>query len=134
MVSLHVTVPKKRVVRRFVERTLQQERLGFEAYVWAIHRITGLLLLIFIILHLCTLSSILKGEVAYDRILSFMESPIVKIGEIMILWVVFFHSLNGFRLILFNLFPTINHKRFAYSISIMSLILMSISIPFVIWI
>jgi len=134
MVSLHMSVPRKKVLRRFVERTLQQERLGFEAYVWAAHRITGLLLLIFIIFHLFTLSSILRGEVAYDRILSFMESPVVKVGEIMLLWVVLFHSLNGFRLILLNLFPTINHKRFAYSISIMSLILVSLSIPFIIWI
>ena len=134
MVPLDVSMPKKKVLRPFVERTLQQERLGFEAYVWAAHRITGLLLLAFLIFHLFTLSSILRGEVTYNRILSFMESPVLKVGEIMLLWVVLFHSLNGFRLILFNLFPTINHKRFAYSISIMSLILVSLSIPFIIWI
>ena len=133
MVTLDMAVPKKKVLRRFAERTLQQERLGFEAYVWAAHRITGLLLLAFLIFHLFTLSSILRGGVAYDQILSFMESPIIKIGEIMLLWVVLFHSLNGFRLILFNLFPTINHKRFAYAISIVSLILVSLSIPFIVW-
>jgi len=133
MVSLHVSMPKTKVLRRFVERTLQQERLGFEAYVWAAHRITGLLLLAFLIFHLFTLSSILRGDVAYNRILSFMESPVMKFGEIVLLWVVLFHSLNGFRLILFNLFPTINHKRFAYSISIISLILVSVSIPIIIW-
>ena len=134
MVSLHVSVPRKKVLRGFVERTLQQERLGFEAYVWAAHRITGLLLLAFLIFHLFTLSSILRGDVAYNGILNFMESPVMKFGEIMLLWVVLFHSLNGFRLILFNLFPTINHKRFAYSISIISLILVSLSIPIIIWI
>ena len=134
MVSLQMLTPKKRVLRRFVDRTLQQERLGFEAYVWAAHRITGLLLLAFLIFHLFTLSSILRGDVAYNGILSFMESPVMKFGEIVLLWVVLFHSLNGFRLILFNLFPTINHKRFAYSISIISLILVSLSIPIIIWI
>jgi len=134
MISLDMSVPKKKVLRPFVERTLQQERLGFEAYVWAAHRITGLLLLAFLIFHLFTLSSILRGDVAYNRILSFMESPVMKFGEIVLLWVVSFHSLNGFRLILFNLFPTINHKRFAYSISIISLILVSLSIPIIIWI
>ena len=133
MVTLDMAVPKKKVLRRFAESTLEQERLGFESYVWAAHRITGLLLLAFLIFHLFTLSSILRGEVAYDRILSFMESPIVKIGEIMLLWVVLFHSLNGFRLILFNLFPTINHKRFAYAISIVSLMLVSLGIPFIVW-
>ena len=134
MIALDMSVPKKRVLRQFAERTLHQERLGFEAYVWAVHRITGLLLLAFLIVHLFTLSSILRGAVAYDQILSFMESPVVKVGEIMLLWVVLFHSLNGFRLILFNLFPTINHKRFAYAISIISLIFISISVPFIIWI
>lgn len=133
MISVHMSVPKKKVIRRLVERTFQQERLGFEAYVWAAHRITGLLLLIFILFHLSTLSTIFRGEVAYNRILSFMESPVMKVAEIMLLWVVLFHSLNGCRLILFNLFPTINHKRFAYSVSIISLILASLSIPFMIW-
>ena len=134
MVALDMSVPKKKVFSRFVDRTLQQVPLGFEAYVWAAHRITGLLLLAFLIFHLFTLSSILRGDVAYNRILSFMESPVMKFGEIVLLWVVLFHSLNGFRLILFNLFPTINHKRFAYSISIISLILVSLSIPIIIWI
>jgi succinate dehydrogenase / fumarate reductase cytochrome b subunit len=123
--------PRKKVLRGLVARSFQQEKLGFEAYVWAAHRITGLLMLIFLVFHLLTLSSIFKGADAYDQVLRSMERPLFKIGEILLLWVIAFHVLNGIRLILFNFSPTINHKRFAYSIALVSLALAFLSIPFV---
>lgn len=127
----HTSPPRKKVLRRFLSRTFQQERLGFEAYVWAVHRITGLILMAFLIFHLFTLSSIFAGSLSYDKILSSLDTPIVKAGEILLLWVIFFHVLNGLRLIVFNFFPAINHKRMAYAFSAVSLILALLSIPVV---
>jgi succinate dehydrogenase cytochrome b556 subunit len=99
---------------------------------WAAHRITGLILMVFFALHLFTLSAIFSGPLAYDQVFRSMEKPWIKIGEILLLWVVMFHSLNGCRLILFNLVPTLNHKRLAYSVPILSTFLALIGAPFVI--
>ena len=96
---------------------------------WAAHRITGLIILGFLIIHLYTLGSIIREEIVFDEIMRTMQRPIIKVGELIFLWVLLFHSLNGLRLIMINLFPGINHRAFAYCISIISLILVSISIP-----
>lgn len=122
---------RKSVIRHFIERTIGRERLGFEACTWAAQRITGLILLGFLIIHLYTLSSIWGGETVYNHAMKSMERPLIKIGEVGLLWVMLFHSLNGFRLILINLFPGINHKRLAYSIPIISLLLVFISFPLI---
>lgn len=131
MVSLQARGVRKTVARRFVERTLRGERLGLEAYAWVTQRITGLILLGFLIVHLYTLSSILGGEVTYNQTMKALESPFIKIGELLLIWVILFHSFNGFRLIMYNLFPALNHKRLAYSAYLVSLLLFFISIPLI---
>ena len=122
---------RKTVIRRFVERTLKGERLGFEAYVWAAQRVTGLVILGFLIIHIYTLNSITGGETAFDQTMRTLEKPLYKLAELILLWVLLFHALNGFRLILVNLLPGINHKKLAYSFSLISLILVLISIPII---
>ena len=131
MTPLHLIPPRKKFLNRFVERTLKRETLGFEAYVWAAHRVSGLLLLAFLILHLLTLSSVFQGEIAYDRIMRSMDRPLVKTGEIFLLWVALFHGLNGLRLILFNLMPAVQHRGLAYGVTIASFVLAVALIPFV---
>ena len=39
---------RKRVFRRFVQRSIAGERMGFEAFVWAAQRISGFVLFIFL--------------------------------------------------------------------------------------
>jgi len=120
---------RKTVTRRFIERTLKGEWLGFESHAWAAQRITGFIILGFLIVHLYTLSSITGRKAAFEQVMKSMQGPIIKIGELILLWILFLHSLNGFRLLLVNLMPGINHKKLAYSVAIISLILVFISIP-----
>jgi len=132
MESLVNPLPRKKVLRAIASRTLKRETLGLEAYLWVAHRITGLILLLFLLFHLYTLSSIFSGEGAYNRVLESLDRPVMKIGEILLLWVVLFHILNGARLILFNLFPSIDHKRLGYVAAIASLVLAFVSVPFIV--
>ena len=126
------TAIRKKILRRFVKRSVVGERLGFEAYVWAAQRVSGFVLFIFLFLHLYTLSASFGGAQSYDEALRSMGTPLVKIGELILIWVVLFHSLNGVRLVVFNFFPDLNHKKLAYSISIASLTLALISVPFLV--
>jgi len=120
---------RKTVLRQIIERTLKGEWLGFEAYIWAAQRVTGIVIVAFLIVHLYTLGAIGGGEAAFDRIMQKMDSPLVKVGELILLWVLLFHALNGIRLILLNLVPTINHRRIAYWVPVISLILVLVCIP-----
>ena len=95
---------RKKILRRFVKRSIAGERLGFEAYVWAAQRVSGFVLFIFLFMHLYTLSAAFGGAQTYDEALRSMGTPLVKIGELILIWVVLFHSLNGVRLVVFNFY------------------------------
>ncbi|MBW1698934.1 MAG: hypothetical protein JRH18_15060 [Deltaproteobacteria bacterium] len=121
----------KGVIRRFVTRTLRGEALGFEAYMWAAQRVSGVIILGFLIWHLYTLGSVLSGAEAFDQAMKRMQSTVVRLGELVFVWIVLLHALNGLRLIMLNLFPALNHKRLAYCVSLLSIVLILFSIPMI---
>jgi len=96
---------------------------------WAFQRITGLVILGFLVWHIYTLSAILTSGEVFDQAMKNFQTPLIKAGELLLVWVVLFHALNGLRLILFNLFPRIQHKRLAYYASAISLVITICSIP-----
>ena len=120
---------RKGVAQRFILRTLRGAPLGFEAYMWAAQRITGVIILGFLIWHLYTLSAVFLGKAAYDEVMKSLQRPLIKFGELLLVWILLVHALNGFRLILLNLFPGLNHKQLAYYASAVSLLLILLSIP-----
>jgi len=123
------SIHRKGLIRRFLERTVKARPLGFEAYMWAAQRVSGLVLLIYLVLHLFTLGAIMRGAPAYDQAMAALDRPLIKLGELLLIWVVFFHALNGIRLILFGLFPSMNHKGFAYGAAVFSLVLVALAVP-----
>jgi succinate dehydrogenase / fumarate reductase cytochrome b subunit len=114
-----------------VKRTAKRQWLGVEGYAWVLHRLTGLALVAFLLMHLYTLSSVRGGEAAFDRTMIALQRPLPKIGELMLLWAILFHGLNGLRLILINVLPGINHKIMAYGVFALTVAGIFISIPVV---
>jgi len=76
-------------------------RLRTGSFAWLIHRITGISLTLYIFLHLYVLSH-LKDPARYESIMKQMENPIMRLGELALLILVFTHALNGFRLVLID--------------------------------
>ena len=122
-------IHRKGLIRRFMERTLRGRPLGFEAYMWGAQRVSGVVLLLYLILHLFTLGAIMDGAAVYDRAMAALDRPVIKLGEALLIWVVFFHALNGIRLVLLGLFPSMNHRGFAYGAAAFSLVLVALAVP-----
>ena len=101
------------------------------AYMWAAQRVSGLILLFYLLLHLYTLSVVFNGSAGFDHAMSLMGHPVIKLLEIALLGTVFFHALNGVRLILINFVVDIDQKALAYGLSAATVIFMIISIPFI---
>ena len=119
------------VISRFFRRTYSGERMDVGSYMWAGQRVTGLILLFYLILHLFTLSAGLGGAAVFEKAMAKMNHPAIKLLEVLLLGVVFFHTLNGVRLILVNFFEGADQKKLAYSMTAAALILTVISLPFV---
>jgi succinate dehydrogenase / fumarate reductase cytochrome b subunit len=131
MIKKQAYYRRQGVVSRFFRRTYSGERMNVGAYMWALQRITGLLLLLYLLLHLYTLSAAVGGIEVFDRAMEQLRQPMVKILEVLLLAVVFFHALNGARLILINIFIDIDQKKLAYGLTAAAFILAVISVPFI---
>lgn len=74
---------------------------GMLAY--TIQRITGLLLLVYLFLHVRTVYALSEGPAAFDRAVAAFRTPLFKLLEIALLGVVILHALNGLRITLIDL-------------------------------
>jgi len=74
-------------------------------WAWILHRITGLGLVFYILLHTILMGvSLLSGKADFDATLSFvMTNPLFELLDILLLGAVIYHGLNGIRILLFDI-------------------------------
>ena len=71
-----------------------------ERYLYFLHRITGLGLILFIIFHLLVTTVFrVQGQDVWETAMSYLNNPVMKVGEYLVVVAFVFHTLNGFRLI-----------------------------------
>ena len=78
-------------------------RWGVERYLYIIHRITGVGLLLFFMMHIFESSLRVLGPATWNASMESLKHPFFKVGEIMVFCGFAFHALNGLRLILIEL-------------------------------
>lgn len=71
--------------------------LGFWAFL--LMRISGVVLLLYLMLHLWVLNHLLEGPAAFDAIMKTVQSPLFKFFEVALLGAVLYHAFNGVRLV-----------------------------------
>ncbi|MCD6161826.1 MAG: succinate dehydrogenase, cytochrome b556 subunit [candidate division Zixibacteria bacterium] len=76
---------------------------GIERYLYTLHRITGLGILLYFMLHIFVTSSRVFGMEVWENWMGFFGSPLFKIGEFLVYIAFAFHAINGIRLILIEL-------------------------------
>jgi len=76
---------------------------------WGVQRVTGLLLLLYLLLHVRTVHKLSEGPAAFDQAMAFFRHPVFKLLEIALLGTVILHALNGVRITLIDL--GVGHQR-----------------------
>jgi succinate dehydrogenase / fumarate reductase cytochrome b subunit len=74
-------------------------------WAWILHRLTGLGLVLYIFIHILLMStSLLRGQQAFDAMLSYLMGHLVfKMLETLVLGAALYHGFNGIRILLFDL-------------------------------
>jgi succinate dehydrogenase / fumarate reductase, cytochrome b subunit len=70
------------------------------SWAWILHRLTGLGLTAYILLHIVALTGLLKGEAAFNEEMRLFSSPLFLFGEWLLGALVMFHAINGIRIVL----------------------------------
>jgi succinate dehydrogenase / fumarate reductase cytochrome b subunit len=84
---------------------------------WAFHRISGLAIFAFVLLHVFDIYLAGADPKVYDDLLKFYASPAGRILEVLLGAALFYHSLNGIRILLMDFWPrlTVYHKQMWYT-------------------
>jgi len=78
-------------------------RWGYERYLYSLHRLTGLGLLFYFLLHIVVTSFRALGKDTWAQAMGAVTGPTFLVGEYLVFAAFAFHSLNGIRLILVEL-------------------------------
>ncbi len=78
-------------------------RWGVERYLYTLHRLTGLGLLTYFLLHIVVTSSRAFGQASWDQAMGMVKGPIFTLGEYLVFVAFAFHAINGLRLVLVEL-------------------------------
>jgi succinate dehydrogenase / fumarate reductase cytochrome b subunit len=99
---------------------------GRQVSSWAfiLNRLSALGLTFYLGLHLVVLHKLSQGANAYNDFVAFSQTPLIKIGEIILIAAVLFHGLNGLRLTLhaFSLGVRQQKKLFAVAVTVTILV------------
>ena len=78
-------------------------RYGAERYAYSLHRLSGLGILAYFLMHIFVTGSRVNGRAQWDQTMGFFGSPFFKVGEFMVYLAFAYHAVNGIRLVLVEL-------------------------------
>jgi succinate dehydrogenase / fumarate reductase, cytochrome b subunit len=84
---------------------------------WAFHRISGVAIWAFILLHVLDIWLVGANPRLYNDVLQFYASPVGRVGETLLGAALFYHALNGLRIIIMDFWPVMTrfHKQLWYA-------------------
>jgi succinate dehydrogenase / fumarate reductase cytochrome b subunit len=109
--ATRITAPKRPA------GTLYRGREGM--WSWVLHRITGVAIFFFLLVHILDTALIRLSPEAYNAVIGAYKTPIMGLGEAALVAAIGLHALNGIRVILidFTAFGT-RHQRAMFWIAV----------------
>lgn len=74
-------------------------KYGIERYLFTLHRVTGLGILVYLMMHI-GVTWFKNDPVIWNKLMSILENPMIRLGEFCVFFGVIFHAMNGIRLII----------------------------------
>lgn len=83
---------------------------------WAFHRISGVAIWAFILLHVLDIWLVGVNSDLYDEVLAIYSSPFGRVMESLLGAALLYHALNGLRIIIMDFWPSMTryHKQLWY--------------------
>ncbi|MGN7968703.1 succinate dehydrogenase, cytochrome b556 subunit [Microbacterium sp. 22296] len=79
---------------------------------WVLHRITGVAIFFFLLVHILDTALIRVSPEAYDAVIAQYKNPIMGLGEVALVGAIAYHAFNGLRIILVDFWPwATRHQR-----------------------
>jgi succinate dehydrogenase / fumarate reductase cytochrome b subunit len=113
--------PSAHRVRRF-----QRYRVRTGMLAWMLHRLTGIGLVVYLVLHVWGLRALTNRE-AFNALIASYHAPIFKLGEFLLLVAVAYHALNGLRIVLMDFLGWHPHsKKLFWTLALVCLLIIGV--------
>ncbi|MDN5806100.1 MAG: succinate dehydrogenase, cytochrome b556 subunit [Brevibacterium sp.] len=98
---------------------------------WVAHRVTGVGIFFFLLVHVLDTALVRVSPEAYNAVIGTYKTPVMAIGEIALVAAIAFHAFNGLRVILvdFSKSGPKNQKKLFWGVIVVWLIIMIAFIP-----
>ena len=80
--------------------TLYRGKVGM--WSWVLHRITGVAIFFFLLVHVLDTALVRLSPEAYNAVISTYKTPLIGLAELGLVAAILFHALNGLRVILID--------------------------------
>jgi succinate dehydrogenase / fumarate reductase cytochrome b subunit len=80
--------------------TLYRGKVGM--WSWVLHRITGVAIFFFLLVHVLDTSLVRLSPEAYNAVINTYKTPIIGLAELGLVAAILYHALNGLRVILID--------------------------------
>jgi succinate dehydrogenase cytochrome b556 subunit len=89
------------------------------AYAWLLHRITGLVLVVYVGMHVWALGAAARGPAAFDSRMASFKGLLFEALEGLVIVAAAFHLSNGLRLIAVELFSLTRLQRHLFWVAVL---------------
>jgi succinate dehydrogenase / fumarate reductase, cytochrome b subunit len=95
-------------------------------WTWILHRLTGLGILLFLIIHVIETALIIYSPAFYDSALVLYKNPFFRLAELAIFFAVLFHAVNGTRIVIQDFWPMLmqRHRQLALATAVITVLAM----------
>ena len=83
-------------------------------WAWVGHRITGLVLVAYVFMHLSFLSTASGGSGDFDSLMEVTSQPLFVAMDFVLIVVVIYHAMNGARVVMFDLGLGVRHQKLVF--------------------
>lgn len=105
---------------------VQRYKMRVGMFAWILHRLTGLALVGYLVVHIWGLKAITNPD-AYNALITSYHAPIFKVGEFLLLGAVVYHALNGLRIVLIDFMGwSPNQKKLFWTLGIVAAVLFAV--------
>ena len=88
-------------------------RGGASQWAWIFHRVTGVGVFLFLLVHIIDTAFIGWGPELYNKAMALYRMPFFRVGEVVLAGMVLYHALNGVRIMIIDFWPSasVHHVR-----------------------
>jgi len=87
---------------------------------WILHRVTGVGVFLFLLIHIVDISLIGWGPRVFNKLLFLYRHPVFRVGEVALVGAVLYHAINGVRICISDFWPETMavHRKLSFAVGI----------------